>query len=126
MEALYKPDGERFRDEYNFLIVSDASGALPVKRPIVFQRAKRLVDIATDQVRSLRARSLVGHFTRSPNSGVYLRIGGTARYILGEAGVAEAEIGPIADGCLSEREVRSAAALGTHLMRLSERTFARV
>ncbi len=95
-------------------------------RPVALQRAKRLVDIATDQVRSLRARSLVDHFTRSPNSGAYLRIGGTARCILGEAGVAEAEIGPIADGCLVEGEVRAAAAVGTHLRRLSEGGFDRV
>ncbi len=126
VEALFKTRSERFREGYNFLIVSDASGTLPVERPLPHRRAKRLVDIATDQVRGLRSRSLVEHFTREPNSGVYLRMGRTASYLLREAGVPEAAIAPVAEGCLAEPDALAAAALGTHLRRLSERAFDRV
>jgi NTE family protein len=56
VEALFKPGGKRYRDEYNFLIVSDATTPLDIERPFPFRRARRLINIATDQVRSLRAR----------------------------------------------------------------------
>lgn len=128
MEALYKPKGTKtpFREGFNFLIVSDASGSLPVTKSVVLQRPKRLIDIATDQVRSLRSRSLIDHFSKTPNSGVYLRIGSSAAYILRQAGFAQPDIHPIADECLSEQDVYAASTLGTHLRRLSEPIFDRL
>jgi len=84
VEALFKPSGKKFRDEYDFLIVSDASKGTKVEKPsLLHRRALRLVNIATDQVRSLRARSIVNHFIEQPNSGVYLKIGNTARIYSG-------------------------------------------
>ncbi len=108
VEPLFKPRSEKYRDEYNFLIVSDASAPLGIKKPFPFHRAKRLIDIATDQVRSLRARYLVEHFISCPNSGAYLMLGRSARYILEQAGVGDEELaGAVAD-CLSEREAELA------------------
>ena len=76
VEALFKSQGEKFRDEYNFLIVSDASKGIEIEKPSsLYRRAFRLVNIAMDQVRSLRARSLVSHFRDNCNSRVYLFIG---------------------------------------------------
>ena len=90
-EALYKPDGG-FRSGFDFLIVSDASAPLDfdprsLKRLIKpGHRILRLIDVATDQVRSLRARSLVAEFSRSRNVGVYLRSGNTTEDIYVAAG----------------------------------------
>ena len=125
VEDLYKPGGG-LRDEFNFLVVSDASAGLTLQRSIFYQRPFRLVDIATDQVRSLRARSVVDHFRREPGSGVYLKIGGTARYILEQGGVPEAEAEPAVRACLGEEDARAAAAEGTHLGRLEEPVFERL
>ena len=88
-EALFKPRGDGLRNGLDFLIVSDASGGLRTARRARFQRVKRLVDIASDQVRSLRARMLFGHFASRSNTGVYLRMGQSAALVLREAGVPE-------------------------------------
>lgn len=128
VEALYKVNAtpNRFRDEINFLIVSDASAKLPLIPSVLIQRPKRLVSIAMDQVRSLRARSLFDHFKGSPNSGAYLCIGESASRILREAGCADADIGWIAEGCLSAQDVKAAASMKTHLRQLSEPDFDRL
>lgn len=126
VEALFKPRGNHYRDEYNFLVVSDASGGLGPARPVVHQRATRLIAIATDQVRSLRARSLVAHFLEQPHSGVYLRMGNSAAAIYRDARIPEGEIAAPVDGYLSDEEVRAAAHMETTLRRLSAVEFARV
>ncbi len=127
VEALFKPRGKKFRDGYNFLIVSDASQGMKIeKSSFVHRRALRLVNIATDQVRSLRARNLVNHFNEQPNSGVYLRIGNTARYILEQADMHEEEISTLAKNCMLESDVNNAANLATTLRKLSEEEFDRV
>ena len=67
----------------DFLLVSDASAPLSLDVGMVqrtlkpWRRGLRLIDVATEQVRALRARSLVAHLQQSPDSGVYLRIGNT-------------------------------------------------
>ena len=69
------------------LLVSDGSAPLSLHPPTLQRmlkpghRALRLVDVATDQVRALRARSLVAQFRLSPDAGVYLRIGNTVKDI---------------------------------------------
>lgn len=125
VEALFKPKGTAtpFRDEYNFLIISDASASLPVTPSVLLQRPKRLVDIAVDQVRSLRSRSLIDHFAKSPNSGVYLRIGRSTTYLLRQARVVESDIEMAVNECLSEQDAEAAGALRTHLQQLSEQVF---
>ena len=86
VEPLFKPGGG-FRDGFDFLLVSDGSAPLPLDPPTLLRslkpghRALRLVDVATEQVRGLRARSVVAEFGRSPDCGVYLRIGNSVKDI---------------------------------------------
>ena len=83
MEALVKlRNGCFYRDELNFLIVSDASKELGTGKPFFQSRAFRLLDITTDQVRSLRSRILMDHFNNNNEAGVYLRIGCTIEDII--------------------------------------------
>jgi len=104
VEALYKPGRETFRDDYNFLIVSDASGMFKEQYPFgVYRRAKRLLDIAMEQVRSLRARSIVSHFVDNPNSGAYLKMGNSAATILSRAGMITEDTIPLPSNVLSDK-----------------------
>lgn len=79
-ESLFKPS-EGICDGADFLIVSDASRPVSTAagrsfwRPGYLAGSMRLIDVATDQVRSLRARMLVRHFRSEPGSGVYLKMG---------------------------------------------------
>ena len=89
VEALYKPSGG-FREGFDFLLVSDASAQLGLA-PRTLRRALkpahrtlRLVDVAMEQVRGLRARSLVAHLARSREAGAYLRMGNTVEDIYAE------------------------------------------
>jgi NTE family protein len=125
VEPLFKSGG-RYRDEYNFLIVSDASTSLGVERALPFRRARRLINIAADQVRSLRARQLVEHFSSHPDSGAYLKAGNTARYILEQAGVAEEEVAVAVSSCLSEEDAELALGHKTTLRRPSDEQFNRL
>ena len=125
VEPLFKSGG-RYRDEYNFLIVSDASTPLGVERPLPFRRARRLINIAMDQVRSLRARQLVEHFSSHPNSGAYLKAGRAARYILEQAGIDEEEMAAAVGTCLSEEDAGRALGHKTTLRRPSEEQFDRL
>lgn len=74
IEPLVKFDnGCKYRPEFDYLIVSDASAPLdPTKRKGF--SFKRLLDITTDQVRAIRSRVLYDHFEQS-GTGTYLRIG---------------------------------------------------
>jgi len=126
VEALFKPGGKRYRDEYNFLIVSDASTPMGIERPYPFRRARRLINIAMDQVRSLRARQLVEHFASHPNSGAYLKAGNTAQYILEQAGVGEEEVAAVASNCLSKKDAELAVGHTTTLRRPSQEEFDRL
>ncbi|PKM79976.1 MAG: patatin [Firmicutes bacterium HGW-Firmicutes-14] len=127
VEALFKSNGKKFRDEYNFLIVSDASKGIETTKPFLFyHRAFRLVNIAMDQVRSLRARNLVNHFQEKPNSGVYLKIGNSAKYILEQAGIPEEQITVRSNNNLTKDDVNKAKNLETTLQKLTEDDFYRV
>jgi NTE family protein len=126
VEALFKPRGDGLRNGLDFLIVSDASGGLRTARRARFQRVKRLVDIASDQVRSLRARMLFGHFASRPNTGVYLRMGQSAALVFREAGVMEGATQKVVEACLSDGDAALAGAEGTHLRRLSIEVFDRL
>ena len=83
LEPLYKPS-DGLRSGVDFIIVSDASAPLEYTSRTLSgalkpgHRALRLIDVATDQVRALRARSVVAEFARNSCRGVYLRIGNTS------------------------------------------------
>lgn len=131
VEALFKSrreDDEKASDEYrpgiNFLIVSDASSGLQFQPfSLIVFRGMRLVSIAMDQVRGLRARSLVKHFKDNPNTGVFLRMGNTGVSILQAGGMATDKIEALSNRFLSETEVKESAGASTSLRRLTEATY---
>ena len=112
VEALVKPAGA-YRDGFDFLIVSDASArhAAEVRR---LRAPLRLLDIATDQVRGLRARVVVSHLQRNPGVGVYLRMGNTEERIYREAN-RSAMVERIRADSLGGSEVKEAASFSTTL-----------
>lgn len=86
IEPLVKYDngggGMVYRDEFNFLIVSDAAMEIKTNQSKWYRtNIMRLLDVTADQVRALRARSLCSHFENKPNSGAYFKIGDTAASI---------------------------------------------
>lgn len=124
VEPLFKYKNERYRKEYNFLIISDASKGIVFEKPSFFhKRAFRLLNIAMDQVRSLRARSLVHYFQNNKNSGIYLKIGNTPYFLLKEAGTNEEEISTLIKNSLPKENVELAANFETTLRKLSENEF---
>ena len=120
VEALFKPSGN-YRDGFDFLIVSDASA--PLKADTRRLRApRRLLHIATDQVRSLRARAVVSHLQRDAGTGVYLKMGNTEERIYREANrPAMAE--RVTTNSLRAEEVREATSIGTTLRRSTEHDY---
>ena len=120
VEALFKPT-TGYRDGYDFLIVSDASA--PLGAETRRRRApRRLLGIATDQVRGLRARAVVSHLKKHPGTGVYLRIGNTEERIYRKAN-RPAMVEHIRDDSLSVSEVQEAASFGTTLRRCTRREY---
>lgn len=124
VEPLFKPGGG-FRDGFDFLLVSDASAPLPLdsgklKRVLMpWSRALRLVDIATNQVRSLRAREIIAEFERRKNVGVFIRLGNTVESIYRAVGYDAPTVGEK----LGQSEVAQAAEFETTLRRLSGEEF---
>lgn len=78
-EALVDKLGETLISNINFLLVSDATQTLKIEESkSVFNplgRTLRLIDITMDQIKLLRVRTLHNFFDKSPNSGLYLKIG---------------------------------------------------
>lgn len=120
VEALFKPDAG-YRDGCDFLIVSDASARL-ASETRKWRAALRLLDITADQVRGLRARSVVSHLSRNPGTGAYLRIGNTEERIYREAGRPEM-MGRIGKDSLTRPQAREAAGVGTTIRRLTPGEF---
>ena len=120
VEALFK-SSSGYRDGFDFLIVSDASAPLePETRTL--RAPLRLLRVATDQVRSLRARSVVSHLQRNPGTGVYLKIGKTEECIYREANHAAGPERVVGDS-LRASEVREAAGIDTTLRRFTQREY---
>ena len=120
VEALFKP-ATAYRSGVDFLIVSDASAPLGTG-PRTLRAPLRVLDIATDQVRGLRARAVVSHLRESPGKGVYLRIGNTEGYIYREAGQPAAAVRR-AGHSLGASEVLEASMVGTTLRRFTDREY---
>ena len=120
VEALFKP-ACGFRDGFDFLIVSDASALLKTETRSM-RGPLRLLDVATDQVRSLRARTVVSHLQRNPGVGVYLKMGNTEERIYREAN-SSALVERNADSSLSASQVREVAGIGTTLRKLTLREY---
>lgn len=120
LEALYKPTEGLLNCD--FLICSDASGPLaPPKRFSILGLFKgklnspRLFDIASDQIRALRSRMLIGSISRGEVKGVLLRMGTSMRQ-LGMKGAALEER-------LSDEQSAVSLNYPTNLTRISEEDF---
>ena len=120
VEALFKSSGT-YRDGFDFLIVSDASAPLKIKTR-TFRAPLRLLHIATDQIRSLRARALVSHLQRYPGSGVYLKIGNTEERIF-RAAKRAAMAEQIVEDSLLTSQVRKAVGISTRLRRFTQQEY---
>ena len=122
VESLFKP-GEGLRDGTDFLIVCDASRPLTSEtrqsrwRPGYLKASMRLVDIATDQVRSLRAAHADGILQTERGDRRYLRIGLDANRLYDRSPGA-------GKSALTDGEVRNASRMETTLRRLTNSEFA--
>jgi NTE family protein len=130
VEAMFKPQAG-LREEVDFLITSDASKPLGIETRR-FQWAIppylppfRLIDIATDQVRAVRLRTLINFLEKNQNAGVVLRMGNTVAGIL-KAAKRDAPASWGGRNFLSDIEVQMAAGLETTLRRLSAEEYDRL
>jgi NTE family protein len=130
VEAMFKTQ-EGLREEVDFLITSDASKPLGIETRRFqwgippYLPPFRLIDIATDQVRAFRLRTIIGFFEKNQNAGVVLRMGNTVAGILKSArkGSPGSWTGR---SFLSDTEVQMAAGLETTLRKLSEDEYDRL
>ena len=121
VESLFKPS-EGLREGIDYLIVCDASRPLGTEtrqsgwRPGYLKASMRLVDVATDQVRSLRARMLMKYFKSNPGTGAYLRLGFATKKLYARS---------IANGkpALTDDEVSRVTQIETTLRRLTNTEF---
>ena len=120
VEALFKPS-KGYNNRFDFFVVSDASASLrtesrKIKAPL------HLLEIATNQVRSLRARTIVSYFQSNPSSGAYLKIGKTEEHIYNKANRSDMAK-RINHDSLNEVGVSEAENIDTTLRKLTEREF---
>ncbi|QDT04448.1 Patatin-like phospholipase [Rubripirellula lacrimiformis] len=121
VESLFKP-GDGLREGTDFLIVCDASRPLGSEerkmkwRPGFLEASRRLVDVATDQVRSLRARMLMDYFKQNPGTGAYLRLGLRTKRVYARSAAG-------GEPNLTDDEVKRASEIETTLRRLTHSEF---
>ncbi len=130
VEAMFKPQ-EGLREEVDFLITSDASKPLGIETRRLqwglppYLPPFRLIDVATDQVRAFRLRTIIGFLEQNQNAGAVLRMGNTVAGVLKAAnkGAPSSWKNRV---LLSDAEVQMAASLETTLRKLSEEEYDRV
>lgn len=122
---MFKTHENAFREEFNFAIICDASKGLDLMPcpSSLADRAQRLVGIAMDQVRGLRARSVVRYFDSNKNSGVYLKMGNTVHKICTAMKMDIQQIRSLCEGSLEPAHVESAVGFPTTLRRLTDEEF---
>jgi len=114
-----------WRDDIDFLIVSDASGRPEPEKYHWWKAPLRIITgVMMDQVRSLRSRAVAERLINHPSEdrGSLLQIGNTCEYTLTDAG-REAEISKVCTGCLGKHEADFAANMKTKISRLSEKDY---
>lgn len=120
LEAIYKPvEGLQGCD---FLICSDASGTLGRPKPLSISgllqgklASPRLFDIASDQIRALRSRMLMGSIRRGEVRGILLKMGTSMR----QFEMAQADMA----GRLTDEQSAASLYYPTNLTRVSEPDF---
>lgn len=124
IESLLK--GDEPRDGVNFIIVSDASGTLEVEKRVSFMvknQLARLMNIAVDQVRSVRIRKFMDFLTQKEGRGLCLKIGNSAGYIGKNAKLSSDVIRQMESECLNANEVLKASRYKTTLSKMTEEDF---
>jgi NTE family protein len=113
-----------WREDIDFLIVSDAAGRSKPEAysPGIKAMQRLLTGIMMDQVRSLRARSILERIINHGDRGGFLQIGNTCKFVLEEAGLG-AENLDICHGCLDQNVADQAAWMGTDIAKLDDQTF---
>jgi NTE family protein len=122
IEPLVKfNNGLEYRDEFNFLMVSDAALAIGTERRNWFN-PMRLIDVTMDQVRSLRARALWDHFQNNGNTGVYFKIGDSIQTIR-EASGKGTDVSGFGNNNLPNERLDELKTYPTTLWKMKERDF---
>jgi len=89
VERLFRVS--EFAPEIDFLVTSDASAPLAVQigrwscTPPFYRPILRLADVATEQGRSYRVRSVMRFLIQNSDKGAFIKIGSTPEYIFGQA-----------------------------------------
>jgi len=135
LEAVFRPE-RGFRHGLEFVIASDAGASLPEEHRRfkasllpwqIYTPPSRLVNIAMDQVRSLRARQFVTHLRAHSQTGVYLKLGNTSEKILADAKSSLGQYALTTEDLSLDSEnaqrARSAAAFPTRLCKLTRDQF---
>jgi NTE family protein len=123
IEALYK--SRKLQRGLDFLVISDASGQLGIEKrkwsfwPPFYLAPLRLVSIATDQTRALRARDVMATFMETPNIGRYLYIANSVPEIFRRA---DKHI-PLDFNFQNEGIVKSCSSFATTLRKLTNEEY---
>ncbi len=121
LEPFYDYD-QGWHQRFGFLVVSDAAGQAgdaPYQKGLP-ALMRLCTGIMMNQVRSLRARAIVGRITSHPDDqGVFLQMGNTWQDIVRDSGnPRQAE--RFCRDCLSSEQVRQIAGFATTIRRLSQ------
>lgn len=126
IEALYKI-GKGPRENIDYLLISDASAPISIKKRRWIEKIPlpgsptRLVDIPTDQIRSVRSREIYHLFKEHQNGG-YIRTGETIGDIARNLASKVIHEGHI-ESALNSRDVQSVANFETTLRKVSPQEF---
>lgn len=104
------------------ILVSDAGSPFSnefAMGPLNIFRLKRILDIAMDQARSLRVRSLMNYFLQDKTVGGYIMIGQNPSDILTSK---EMDLG----SWQSAKDIETASSFGTSLSKISKKDFDRI
>lgn len=128
LEPLYRISEVFFGGELNndngieYIIVSNAGSASCYKKRIFTSSPKRLLDIAMDQVKSLRTRNIVNHI-KFKKEGLFFNIGNDANYLLTYSNCEQSIKDNIIKECMTVHNAKYVKDYKTTLRRPSEYDF---
>ena len=126
LEALFhisdSPSGGHLSKGIDYVIVSNAGALSGFRRRAFSSSPRRLLDIAMDQVGTLRIRTIMGHISQQ-NNGLYLQIGNSASRILRNSALNPADIKQIITESLPEHQAAYVKNYSTTLRRPTRADF---
>ena len=131
LEPLFDIGSRFLKNDVNTVIVSDAGAPLARISPgwaLSPFRIKRIADIALDQTRALRIRSLIKFFQANPKNGMYLQLGAHAPSRIEQYSNVNqvAATSLLAETWLDVKEVGYAVREPTNLSRLTPEAYQRL